>query len=282
MTMTAPKTWFITGASSGLGREWASAALERGDRVTAAARTLSACEELAASYGDAVLPVALDVQDRSAVFAAVARAHEHFGTLDVVVNCAGGGHYGAVEELTEAEARRLMDTNFFGALWVTQAALPFLRAQGSGHILMVSSVGGVMAGSSLGLYHASKWALEGLSESLSKEVADFGIKVTLLEPTGYRTGAEDAAARSAPHPAYEREHARRVERRKFVTSHEGNPVATREAVLRVVDAEEPPLRLLLGAGMVDLVSELYESRLATWREWADISEAAHGTHPVQS
>lgn len=275
--MTASKTWFITGASRGLGHEWAIAALERGDRVAAAARSVSGCEELAVRYGDAVLPIALDVKDRCAAFAAVARAHEQFGRLDVVVNCAGGGHYGAVEELTEAEARALMDTNFFGAVWVTQASLPFLRAQGSGHILMVSSVGGVMAGSSLGIYHASKWAIEGLTESLSKEVADFGIKVTLLEPTGYRTAAEDAAARSAPHPAYEREHQRRRERRQFVASREGDPAATREAVLRVVDAEDPPLRLLLGAGMVELVTDLYESRLASWREWADVSAAAHGT-----
>jgi NAD(P)-dependent dehydrogenase (short-subunit alcohol dehydrogenase family) len=269
-------TWFITGASSGLGREWAGAALERGDRVAAAARSVDRLDELAQRYGDAVLPIGLDVTDRPAVFAAVARANQHFGRLDVVVNCAGAGHYGAVEELTEDEARGLMDTNFFGAVWVTQAALPFLREQGSGHILMVSSVGGVMAGSSLGIYHASKWALEGLTESLSKEVADFGIKVTLLEPTGYSTAAESAAGRSAPHPDYGREHERRVERRKFVASREGNPEATAAAVIAVVDADEPPLRLLLGAGTLELVTGVYESRLATWRDWAEVSTAAHG------
>ena len=270
------KSWFITGASSGLGREWAGAALERGDRVAAAARSADRLDELARRYGDAVLPIALDVTDRPAVSAAVARAHQEFGRLDVVVNCAGAGHYGAVEELTEDEARGLMDTNFFGALWVTQAALPFLREQRGGHMLMVSSVGGVMAGSSLGIYHASKWALEALSESLSKEVADFGIKVTILEPTGYRTGAEAAAGRSAPHPDYRREHDRRVERREFVASREGKPEATAAAVLAVVDAEQPPLRLLLGAGTLDLVTDVYDARLGTWRDWAEVSTAAHG------
>lgn len=278
--LMTPKTWLITGASSGLGREWAVAALERGDRVAAAARSANRLEELGQRYGDAVLPVELDVRDRAAVFAAVARAHEYFGRLDVAVNGAGAGHYGALEELSEEEARALMDTNFFGAVWVTQAVLPFLREQGGGHILMVSSVGGVMAGSSLGIYHASKWALEALSESLSKEVADFGIKVTILEPTGYRTAAEQAAGRSAPHPAYGREHERRVERRAFVASREGDPGATRGAVLKVVDAENPPLRLLLGAGMLELVTDLYESRLTTWRRWAEVSTAAHGTLPL--
>jgi NAD(P)-dependent dehydrogenase (short-subunit alcohol dehydrogenase family) len=271
------KTWFITGASSGLGREWATAALERGDRVAAAARNLSALEELAEPYGEAALPVELDVTDRAAVLAAVARAHEHFGRLDVVVNCAGYGHYGTVEELTEQEARAQVEVNFFGALWVTQAALPFLREQGGGHFLMVSSVGGLVASSSLGIYHASKWALEALSESLSKEVDQFGIRVTILEPTGYRTAAEDQARRSAVHPAYEREVQARLERRAVVTSREGDPTATPAAVLQVVDADDPPLRLLLGAGLVDYVAGEYEARIANWRAWEDVSTAAHGS-----
>jgi len=273
------KTWFITGASSGLGREWADAALERGDRVAAAARTVSRLEELGEKYGEAVLPIALDVTDRSAVFAAVARAHEHFGRLDVVVNCAGYGHYGAVEELTEQEARAMMETNFFGALWVTQAALPFLRAQRAGHFLQVSSVGGVVAGSSLGIYHASKWALEGLSTSLAREVDEFGIRVTLLEPTGYRTAAEEMAARSAPHPDYEHEVHRRIERRALVSSREGDPKATRDVVLQIVDADDPPLRILLG-NVLEIVASEYESRLGNWREWEPLSVAAHGALPT--
>ena len=165
------KTWFLTGTSRGFGREWAVAALERGDRVAATARDVSSLDDLVATYGDAILPLALDVTDRAADFAAVARAHEHFGRLDVVVNNAGYGQFGFTEELTEAELRDQMETNLFGAFWVTQAALPFLRAQGSGHIIQVSSIGGISAFPNIGAYHASKWALEGFSQALAQEVA---------------------------------------------------------------------------------------------------------------
>jgi NAD(P)-dependent dehydrogenase (short-subunit alcohol dehydrogenase family) len=273
------KTWFITGASSGLGREWASAALERGDRVAAAARRLDLLEELAAEHGEAVLPVELDVKDRAAAFAAVQRANEHFGRLDVIVNGAGHGHYGSVEELSEADAREIMDTNFFGSLWVTQAALPILRAQGGGHIVQVSSVGGHFAGPMLGIYHATKWALEGLSQSLAAEVKEFGIKVTILEPTGYKTPAEASAAESARIPGYEQNWARLAERRTMVQGRAGDPAATPAALLKVVDSDDPPLRLLLGYGTVDFVTGEYESRIALWREWQEVSTAAHGWVP---
>jgi len=129
------KVWFITGTSRGFGREWAIAALERGDRLVATARDVGSLDSLVAAHGESVLPISLDVTDREKVFAAVARAHEHFGRLDVIVNNAGYGQFGMVEELSEAEAREQVDTNLFGALWVTQAALPFLRAQRGGHIL---------------------------------------------------------------------------------------------------------------------------------------------------
>ena len=193
--MTTSKVWFITGASRGFGREWAIAALERGDRVAATARTVSTLHDLVERFGDAILPLELDVTDRAADFAAVARAHEHFGQLDVVVNNAGYGQFGLVEELSEAEARGQLETNFFGALWVTQAALPYLRAQGSGHIIQVSSIGGISAFPNVGIYNASKWALEGLSQALAQEVAGFGITVTVVEPAGYSTdwGGSSAA-----------------------------------------------------------------------------------------
>src|SRR5215207_9805203 len=202
--MTSPKTWFITGASRGFGREWTIAALERGDRVAATARDVSTLDDLAQKYGDLLLPIELDVTDRAADFAAVARAHEHFGRLDVVVNNAGYGHFGMVEELSEDDVRAQVETNLFGALWVTQAALPFLRAQGSGRILQVSSIGGISAFPNVGMYHASKWALEGLSQSLAAEVAGFGIKVTLIEPAGYATDWSGSSARhTEPNPAYD-------------------------------------------------------------------------------
>jgi NAD(P)-dependent dehydrogenase (short-subunit alcohol dehydrogenase family) len=257
-----------------LAREWAIAALERGDRVAGAARRLSRLEELVERYGDNALAIQLDVRDRPAVFAAVEEAYGHFGRLDVVVNCAGYAHYSAVEELTEQEARDLMDTNFFGALWVAQAALPLLREQGAGHILQVSSVGGLVAGSSIPIYHASKWAIEGLSTSLAQQVADFGIKVTILEPTGYKTAAEEHAGRSALNPAYENEHQRRAERRAVVESLEGDPQSTRSAILKVVDSDDPPLRLMLGP-VLEIVANEYAARLEMWRKWESVSREAY-------
>src|SRR5262249_7098915 len=155
------------GTSSGFGQEWAIAALERGDRVAGTARDASRLAELASRYEDRLLPLALDVVDRDAVFEAVTRAAEHLGGLHIVVNNAGYGHLGAVEEVSEEVVRAQFDANVFGALWVTQAALPYLRAQGSGHILQVSSVAGITAVPMLGLYSASKWALEGMSEALA-------------------------------------------------------------------------------------------------------------------
>jgi NAD(P)-dependent dehydrogenase (short-subunit alcohol dehydrogenase family) len=191
------KTWFITGASRGFGREWSIAALERGDTVAATARDTTSLDDLVARFGDKILPIQLDVNDRDAVFAAVQQAHDHFGGLDVVVNNAGYGQFGMIEEISEAEARAQFDTNLFGALFVTQAALPYLRAQGSGHILQVSSIGGISAFPNIGMYHASKWALEGMSQALAQEVADFGIKVTLIEPAGYSTDWSGSSARRA-------------------------------------------------------------------------------------
>lgn len=188
------KTWFITGASRGFGRVWAQAALERGDRVAMSARNPQALTELAEAYGDRALPLTLDVTDRQAVFAAVDQVVEYFGTLDVVVNNAGYGLFGMVEETTEQQARAQLETNFFGALWVTQAVLPVLRRQGSGHILQVSSIGGIAAFPTLGLYNASKWAVEGLSEALAAELAPLGVKVTILEPGPYGTDWSGASA----------------------------------------------------------------------------------------
>ena len=168
------RTWFITGASRGFGRQWAIAALERGDSVAATARRTETLDDLAKRFRDRLLPLQLDVTDRAGDFAAVARAHEHFGRLDVVVNNAGYGQFGMIEELTEAEIRAQFETNVFGAIWVTQAALPFMREQGSGHFIQVSSIGGVLAFADIGIYNASKWAVEAFSEALAQEVAGFG------------------------------------------------------------------------------------------------------------
>src|ERR1700728_96950 len=197
------KVWFITGTSKGFGRVWAEAALARGDQVAATARDIKSLDALVQRFGNQVAALALDVTDKGAVHAAIGAANARFGRLDVVVNNAGYGLFGAIEEISEAEARAQIETNLFGALWVTQAALPIMRAQGSGHIIQVSSIGGVNAFPTVGAYHASKWALEGFSQALSQEMADFGIKVTLIEPGGYSTDwAGPSAKHSVENPAY--------------------------------------------------------------------------------
>ncbi|MGI3783038.1 MAG: SDR family oxidoreductase [Janthinobacterium lividum] len=273
--MPTPKVWFITGASRGFGREWTIAALERGDQVAATARDTSSLEDLVAKYGDALLPLQLDVTDREADTAAVTQAHERFGRLDVVVNNAGYGHFGMVEELSETELRAQLETNLFGAVWVTQAALPFLRGQGSGHIIQVSSIGGISAFPGIGAYHASKWALEGISQALSQEVASFGIHVTLVEPGGFSTdwsgpSAQHSDAISAYEPVREGQRARRS------GTQPGDPNASAAALLKVVDAEQPPLRVFFGAAALGVATKDYESRLAVWNEWQPVALEAQG------
>jgi NAD(P)-dependent dehydrogenase (short-subunit alcohol dehydrogenase family) len=276
--MATPKTWFITGTSRGFGREWAVAALERGDRVAATARDAASIADLVDKYGgDAVHAQALDVTDRSACFSVVAAAHEHFGRLDVVVNNAGYGHFGMIEEISEAEARDQIETNVFGALWVTQAALPFLREQRSGHILQVSSIGGISAFVEVGMYHASKWALEGFSQSLAQEVKDFGIHVTLIEPGGFSTDWGGSSARHSERlPAYDAVHQASDERRAAARGRAGDPAASAAAVLKVVDADEPPLRCFFGSAPLGIAEADYASRLETWREWQPVAELAQG------
>jgi NAD(P)-dependent dehydrogenase (short-subunit alcohol dehydrogenase family) len=277
MTDTTSKTWFITGCSRGFGREWAIAALERGDRVAATARDLSSLDDLVAKYGDAILPLELDVTDRAADFAAVATAQEHFGRLDVVVNNAGYGQFGFVEELSEDDFRAQMETNVFGAMWVTQAALPFLREQGSGHILQVSSIGGISAFPIVGAYHASKWALEGFSQALAQEVEGFGIHVTLIEPGGFSTDwGGSSAKRSAPLAAYDELREQVAESRKQRMAEPGDPQASAAAVLRIVHADEPPLRVFFGTAPLGIAKADYASRLETWEKWNDVSVLAQG------
>ena len=198
------KVWLITGASKGFGRVWARAALERGDSVAATARDTSSLDDLVEAHGERAMAVELDVTDKSAIDRSVAAAHERFGRLDVVVNNAGYGQFGAIEEVSEEDARRQIETNLFGPLWVTKAAIPILREQRSGHILQISSIGGVLAFPILGLYHASKWGLEAFSQSLSYELEEFGVNVTIIEPGGYTTAwSGSSAGRSSELPVYD-------------------------------------------------------------------------------
>jgi NAD(P)-dependent dehydrogenase (short-subunit alcohol dehydrogenase family) len=273
-----PKTWLITGASRGFGREFAKAALGRGDKVVATARDVSALKDLRDEH-PGLLALPLDITDADAVRGRVAEAEEHFGRLDIVVNNAGYGHFGATEEVTDAELRDQLETNLFGAHRVVRAALPGMRERGSGHIVQVSSIGGVIAVPNMGAYHASKWALEALSESLAAEVARFGVHVTLVEPGGYDTDWAGSSARhSDPLPAYDTMREQMAARRS--TSVPGDPAAAARTLLDIVDAEQPPLRVLFGAlfgvPTPEVVRGVYERRLKDWTAWEDLAVRAYG------
>lgn len=271
----AEKVWFITGTSKGFGRVWAQAALARGDRVAATARNVDALSALAERYGDRVATLTLDVTDKRQVEDAIREAHGRFGRLDVVVNNAGYGLFGAVEEVSESEARAQIETNLFGALWVTQAALPIMRAQRSGHIIQVSSIGGVNAFPTVGLYHASKWGLEAFSQSLAAEVSAFGIKVTIVEPGGFATDwGGSSAQRATTMPAYD--NARSVIASFRSNNSPGDPEATGPAILAVVDAKDPPLRIFFGSGGLPMTRTEYARRIESWEKWNDVSVAAQG------
>jgi len=269
------KVWFITGTSKGFGRVWAEAALARGDQVAATARDIKSLDGLVQRFGDQVAVLPLDVTDKGAVNAAIGAAIARFGRLDVVVNNAGYGLFGAIEEISEAEARAQIETNLFGALWVTQAALPIMRAQGSGHIIQVSSIGGVNAFPTVGLYHASKWALEGFSQSLAAEVAPFGIKVTLIEPGGFATDWGGASAQRAQQlSAYDDARAKIAAVRSRNVP--GDPDATGPAILKVVDAQEPPLRIFFGSSGLAMTRAEYARRIEMWEKWNNVSLEAQG------
>ncbi len=273
------RTWFITGASRGFGRSFTQAALAAGDRVAATARDASSLDDLVAEHGDAILPIELDVTDRDDAFAAVRKAHDHFERLDVVVNNAGYGVSGAVEELSEEQARRQIEVNLFGALWVTQAALPILRKQGSGWIVQVSSIGGLAAFPLTGIYHASKWALEGFSETLRQEVEPFGIRVLMVEPSGFRTDwAGSSMDRAEPLDAYQQIDAI-AERRAFQQeenngSQPGNPDLAARALLDTLSRDDPPFRLLLGNVAYDVAVDRYQTRLKEFRAGEQVARGA--------
>jgi NAD(P)-dependent dehydrogenase (short-subunit alcohol dehydrogenase family) len=268
------KVIFITGASRGFGRLWAEGFLKRGDKVVATARNLKTLADLSATYGDNLLPLELDVNDRAAGFAAVQKARAKFGRIDVLINNAGFGLFGAIEETTEQQARQQMETNFFGLLWMTQAVLPIMREQKSGHIIQLSSILGLTTLPVLGLYNASKFAVEGLSETLATEVKSQGIHVTMVEPNGFSTDWSGASAvQTTPMEVYE------PVKKAFFEGSEGiwgDPAATTAAILKLVDAQNPPLRLLLGKFAYDMARAGFDHRVAEFDQWKEVSVAAHG------
>jgi len=268
------KTWFITGASRGFGRIWAEAALSRGDQVTATARKLADVADLAERFGDTALPLALDVTDSAQVHRVVQQAYAHFGRLDVLVNNAGVSLLAAVEEASDEQIHDLFDANYLGMVRVLRAALPLLRQQGSGHILGVSSGLGIGSMPLIGFYAATKWAVEALHESLAEEVRPFGLKVTIVEPGAYATDFGKSAKIADVLEPYADFRKRFVAR--ITSMEQGDPNATAEAILKLVDANDPPLRLGLGSTILPRARVLFADRIRTWEAWEDVSNAAQG------
>ena len=270
------KVWFITGASRGFGRVWADAALKRGDKVAATARSLASIADLKEKYGSNVLTLELDVTRPDQVKTAVAQAHAHFGRLDIVLNNAGYSLVGTIEEASAEDVRALYETNIFGTLAVIQAALPLLRQQGSGHILGTSSGLGHVTMPVIGYYCSSKWAFEAIHESLAAEVKAFGIKVTIIEPGAYATefGSRDSLRFAAGLDIYTDFKTQFVESLKDMER--GDPDATPQALFQIVDAENPPLRFNLGSHNLPWVRAAYAERLAAWEAWQPVSESAQG------
>ncbi|MFB6551877.1 SDR family oxidoreductase [Streptomyces sp. NPDC056405] len=273
------RVWFITGASRGLGRAFAEAALAAGDRVVGASRDVVPLDDLVTRHPDRLLALRLDVTDRDAVFDAVTEAVAHFGGLDIVVNNAGALFTGMVEEFSEVQARAQLDVNLFGALWVCQAALPHLRDQGGGHIVQISSIGALGGFPSTGMYSASKFALEGMSEALAAEAARFGVKVTIVQPGGYWTGLYTHCTATAPDPVYDPLRAE-LERQWAEGSIDSEPRLAAEAVMKLVASDDPPLRLLLGSMVYDLAFDISRQRMDTWAGWEAVSRASEQAVPA--
>jgi NAD(P)-dependent dehydrogenase (short-subunit alcohol dehydrogenase family) len=266
--------WLITGCSTGIGREIARAALEAGHSVVVTARQADAVQDFVDEFGDRALAVALDVTDAAEVTAAVSAAEEAFGGIDVLVNNAGHGYLSAVEEGEDAEVRKLFDVNFFGAVGMIKAVLPAMRARGSGHIINMSSMTGLVANPPNAYYSSTKFALEAITEALATEVRPLGIKVTAIEPGAFRT---DWATRSMKESAtpiadYADVAARKDLIKQFADHLPGDPRKVAEAVLMVATLDEPPLRLLLGRDVLKAMRDKIAATSATIEEWKAVTK----------
>ena len=265
-----PRVWFITGSSTGFGRLLAEEVLKIGDAVVATARKVEQISDLEAQYPERAVALAVDVTNQEQVDAAFHKTLQRFGHVDVLVNNAGYGVAGALEEVSDAELRPMYEANVFGLLRVTRAFLPQLRQQRSGHILNLSSIGGLTAGPGWGLYQSTKFAVEGLSEALAQEVAPLGIRVTIIEPGPFRT---DFLGRSSQEAAHQIEDYRstadkaRLYRSEQDGKQPGDPVKAVRAMIEVVNSSNPPLRLLLGASALKRVQqkiETWQKEIAAW------------------
>ncbi|MFM0127170.1 SDR family oxidoreductase [Paraburkholderia sediminicola] len=267
------KTWFITGTSSGLGRLLAGRLLQRGDRVVATLRREGALDELKEQYGDQLHVLTLDVTDIRAVHSNIAAAFEAMGRIDVVVNNAGYGLFGAAEEVTDEQIDRQIATNLTGSIQVIRAALPHLRRQGGGRIVQVSSEGGQIAYPNFSLYHATKWGIEGFVESVAKEVAPFGIDFVIVEPGPTTTQFGAGLDHAEPMPDYDDTPAGDV--RRAIASNSfairGDAGKTVAAMIVATDSAHPPLRLTLGGGAYDSIRAALAERLRGLEAQKDIA-----------
>ena len=288
-TPTTPPTWIITGASKGFGRALAVAALDDGARVVAAVRDPDSVADLTATYGDRLSSHSFDARNGSEAEGLVRAAVERYGRLDVVVNNAGRAIVGAAEEVTDAQLRELMDLHLFGPAALVRAALPVMRARGGGTIVQMSSQGGRMSFPGVSTYSASKFALEGWSEALAGEVAPFGIRVMLVEPSRFRTAfnAADVLDFTAASPTYEQLLASvRADMAGADGKQEGDPAKAAELIVSLVHSEDVPLRLPLGAEAVRRLTATYQRGLdevARWAEVArstDFADAAASVRPI--
>jgi NAD(P)-dependent dehydrogenase (short-subunit alcohol dehydrogenase family) len=271
------KVWFITGCSTGFGRELAKEVLAGGYKAAVTSRNTDDVKDIVADYPDTAIAVKLDVTKADEITAAIEQITQKFGTIDVLVNNAGIGYFGAIEESEEDEVRRMFEINFFGLANVTKAVLPIMRKQRSGHILNIASIGGLVSFPAVGFYNATKYAVDGFSEALSKETAPLGIKVTVIAPSGFRT---DWAGRSANNSKIviddykETAETNKNNIRGYSGKQPGDPVCAAKAMVAVVESANPPLRLLLGEAALKGARNKLELLKKDFDTWAETSAGA--------
>ncbi|UCH46969.1 MAG: SDR family NAD(P)-dependent oxidoreductase [Betaproteobacteria bacterium] len=266
--------WFVTGCSTGLGRALAQRVLEHGHRAVVTARNIEQISDIVADYAETALAIGLDVNDHAQVDAAIAQAGEKFGAIDVLVNNAGYGYLAAVEEGDDRDVRDMFETNFYSLVALIRKVLPGMRAQGSGHIINISSVGGLVGAPSSGFYNATKFAVEGLTEALAKEVEPLGIRVTAIEPGPFRTDWAGRSLKQAKNPiaAYaDTAAARRAQITGYSGKQPGDPLRAADAIIKVVESDDPPHNLILGKNGLDRVRAKLAALMQSIDDWEDVT-----------
>ena len=275
--MSEKKVWLITGCSTGFGRELAKNLLENGYRVAVTARNVEKVKDLVSINSENAYAISLDVTDKQQVADAVSRAEEHFGHIDVLVNNAGFGYFGAIEESDDAEVRSMFEANFWGLAEMTRAVLPKMRERRSGTIVNISSIGGFVSFPGLGYYHATKYAVNGFSEALKKEVEPLGIKVILVQPSGFRTDWAGRSANDAPNPISDYSETAGTNQaaiRGYSGNQPGDPVRAAKAIVEAVESDEPPFYFLLGKAALKNARLKLDALQADFDRWANVTEGA--------